>query len=69
MCNDFHDPDHLGQCRLAALRRFLADFEAGRAEGGYVTAALPDLPFEDGQFDLALVGNGRMKCRAKRQVP
>jgi hypothetical protein len=53
----FHDPDHLGQCRLAALRRFLADFEAGKAEGRYVTASLPRLPFEDGQFDLALVSH------------
>jgi hypothetical protein len=55
--DQFHDPDHLGQCRLAALRRFLADFEAGKAEGRYVTAALPRLTFEDGQFDLALVSH------------
>jgi hypothetical protein len=55
--DDFRDPDHLGSCRLAAMRRFLADFEAGRAEGRYVTAALPGLPFEDGQFDLALVSH------------
>jgi hypothetical protein len=53
----FHDPDHLGQCRLAALRRFLVDFEAGKAEGRYVTASLPCLPFEDGRFDLALVSH------------
>jgi hypothetical protein len=53
----FHDPDHLGQCRLAAMRRFLADFEAGKAEGRYVTASLPRLPFEDRQFDLALVSH------------
>ena len=53
----FHDPDHLGQCRLAAMRRFLADFEAGKAEGRYVTAALPRLPFVDRQFDLALVSH------------
>jgi hypothetical protein len=53
----FHDPDHLGECRLAAMRRFLADFEAGRAQGCYVTASLPRLPFGDGQFDLALVSH------------
>jgi len=53
----FHDPDHLGQCRLAAMRRFLADFEAGKAEGRYVTASLPHLPFEDGEFDLALISH------------
>ena len=53
----FHGPDHLGRCRLAAMRRFLADFEAGKAEGRYVTASLPRLPFEDRQFDLALVSH------------
>jgi SAM-dependent methyltransferase len=53
----FHDPDHLGQCRLAAMRSFLADFEAGKAEGRYIMASLPYLPFEDGQFDLALVSH------------
>jgi hypothetical protein len=53
----FSSPDHLGQCRLAAMRRFLADFEAGQAAGRYVTAVLPDLPFDDGQFDLALVSH------------
>lgn len=53
----FRDPDHLGQCRLAAMRRFLADFDSGKAEGRYVTASLPNLPFPDGQFDLALVSH------------
>jgi hypothetical protein len=53
----FHGPDHLGRCRLAAMRRFLADFEAGKAEGRYVTASLPRLPFEDRHFDLALVSH------------
>jgi hypothetical protein len=53
----FHDPDHLGQCRLAVMRRFLADFEKGKVEGRYVTASLPSLPFKDGQFDLALVSH------------
>jgi hypothetical protein len=53
----FHDPDHLGQFRLAAMRRFLADFERGQAEGRYVTASLPCLPFGDGHFDLALVSH------------
>jgi hypothetical protein len=53
----FRDPDHLGECRLAAMHRFLADFEAGKAAGRYVTAALPALPFGDGRFDLALVSH------------
>jgi hypothetical protein len=53
----FRDPDHLGECRLAAMRRFLADYEAGKREGRYVAATLPTLPFADGQFSLALVSH------------
>jgi hypothetical protein len=53
----FHDPDRLGQFRLGTMRRFLADFEAGKVQGRYVTASLPGLPFGDGQFDLALVSH------------
>jgi hypothetical protein len=48
----FRDPD-----RLAAMRRFLADFDRGKAEGRYVSASLPRLPFGGGQFDLALVSH------------
>ncbi|OWK36296.1 SAM-dependent methyltransferase [Fimbriiglobus ruber] len=54
---EFRDPDHLGQCRLTAMKGFLADFDRGRGEGRYVTAALPSLPFVDDQFDLALVSH------------
>ncbi len=50
----FHDPDHLGQARLTAMRVFLSDFEKGKCDGRYVTASLPSLPFSDGQFDIAL---------------
>jgi hypothetical protein len=53
----FRDPDHLGECRLAAMRRFLADFEAGKQEGRYVAASLPQLPFENGRFSSALVSH------------
>jgi hypothetical protein len=53
----FRDPDHLGACRLAAMRRFLADFEGGKRDGRYVTASLPDLPFADGRFTLAVVSH------------
>jgi hypothetical protein len=53
----FRDPDHLGECRLAAMRRFLADFEQGKHEGRYVAASLPRLPFRDHQFSLALVSH------------
>jgi SAM-dependent methyltransferase len=40
--------------RREALSLFLADFEVGKAEGRYITAALPRLPFVDGAFKLAL---------------
>jgi hypothetical protein len=52
--NYFPDPDHLGQARMAVLCRFLEDFERGKAEGRYLTAALPSLPFGNGHFDIAL---------------
>lgn len=44
----------LGQRRMGAMRRFLADFARGKCEGRYVDASLPDLPFDDNSFDLAL---------------
>jgi len=53
----FRDPDHLGRCRLAAMRKFLADFDLGKQAGRFVTASLPELPFNDGQFSLALVAH------------
>lgn len=48
------NPDALGQVRMAAMTQFLADFPAGVEAGRYQVAALPDLPFADGQFELAL---------------
>ena len=44
----------LGQRRMGAMRRFLADFARGKTEGRYLDASLPDLPFDDNAFDLAL---------------
>ena len=55
--DSFRDPDELGRHRLAAMRRFLEDFERGKAEGRYVAASLPALPFADGEFRLALVSH------------
>lgn len=45
------------QLRQEALDLFLDDFEAGKAEGRYVSASLPILPFGDGSFQLALVSH------------
>jgi hypothetical protein len=47
-------PEHVGETRMAAMRAFLADFDAGKAEGRYLNESLPTLPFLDGSFDLAL---------------
>jgi len=44
----------LGNIRMDAMNAFLSDYEEGRACGRYKNASLPGLPFEDGEFDLAL---------------
>ena len=43
--------------RREALDLFLDDFGTGKAEGRYVSASLPILPFGDGSFQLALVSH------------
>jgi hypothetical protein len=50
----FSSPAELGDVRMAAMHQFLADFPTGLQAGRYHAAALPDLPFEDRTFDLAL---------------
>ena len=47
-------PEVLGQLRMEAQHLFLEDFPCGKADGRYIDASLPDLPFSDGTFDLAL---------------
>lgn len=44
----------LAESRKQTMNDFLQDFETGLSEGRYLNAALPDLPFEDHNFDLAL---------------
>ena len=44
----------LKRVRMTAMRAFLDDYAPGRAEGRYLDAGLPSLPFADGAFDLAL---------------
>lgn len=46
--------EELGRVRMAAMETFLADYDTGKAQGRYVPAELPELPFEDDAFDLAL---------------
>ncbi len=47
-------PEELGETRMAAMNAFLDDYDAGRLEGRYLDAELPNLPFGDRTFDLAL---------------
>lgn len=47
-------PDALEVYRREVAGEFLRDYEAGRAAGRYVNAALPHLPFPDHAFDLVL---------------
>ena len=46
--------DELRAVRMSSMETFLADFEAGRGEGRYLDATLPNLPFTPVSFDLAL---------------
>jgi hypothetical protein len=51
----FHQsPEHLKENRIAALRRFVADYDNGKSDGRYVVGELPDLDFDNDQFQLAL---------------
>jgi hypothetical protein len=53
----FKNPDELESCRIAAMECFLDDFDPGKTEGRYVAGQLPDLPFDDGAFDLTVVSH------------
>jgi hypothetical protein len=53
----FRDAEDLGRHRLAAMHRFLGDFDRGKQEGRYVVACLPRLPFAEREFRLALVSH------------
>jgi hypothetical protein len=48
------DPDDLLRSRRTVIYTFLADYALGRRDGRYVAGALPNLPFADQQFDLAV---------------
>ena len=47
-------PERLGQLRMEAQHLFLEDFSRGKADGRYIDASLPNLPFAEGSFELAL---------------
>jgi hypothetical protein len=48
------DVENLGRIRNQAMHDFLEDFERGKAEGRYLAEELPETPFPDKSFDLAL---------------
>jgi len=52
--NHISSPEELGQIRMNAMQAFLADYPTGKEEGRYLPMSLPQLPYEDRQFDLAL---------------
>jgi SAM-dependent methyltransferase len=47
-------PQHLLQTRTQVLQTFAADYDLGKPQGRYITGSLPELPFPDRTFDLAL---------------
>lgn len=49
--------EELGRIRMNSMEMFLDDFEEGKKQGRYVAGELPDLPFADNSFDLALVSH------------
>jgi hypothetical protein len=54
------DPDKkpsYPQQKMQAFHRFLDDFRSPTSSAHYVSAALPNLPFANDTFDLALSGN------------
>jgi hypothetical protein len=52
--NRISSVEELGRVRMHAMNDFLSDYDAGKGEGRYVDASLPILPFQDGEFDIAL---------------
>ena len=46
--------EELGRVRNEAMQNFLEDFEEGKAAGRYVAGELPETPFPDRSFDLAI---------------
>ena len=46
--------DELADLRKQAMNRFLKDYPDGKSYGRYIPCGLPNLPFEDQTFDLAL---------------
>jgi hypothetical protein len=50
----FASVDELVAARLAAMSKFIEDYDLGITQGRYVTGSATELPFHDSSFDLAL---------------
>lgn len=46
--------EELGKVRIDAMTTFLNDYELGKKADRYINASLPELPFEENEFELAL---------------
>jgi SAM-dependent methyltransferase len=46
--------DKLGRIRMNAMQLFLKSYKKGRNRRKYIPASLPNLPFEDNEFDISL---------------
>ncbi len=46
--------EELHKKRMSAMTLFLEDYDDGKAQGRYIDAELPTLPFSDAAFDIAL---------------
>ena len=51
---NFRNADELGCSRLAAMEKFLLDYEVGIAAGRYLPQSLPSLDLSDNQFELCV---------------
>ncbi|WP_319508747.1 class I SAM-dependent methyltransferase [uncultured Methanolobus sp.] len=49
--------EELGKIRMDSMGLFLEDFEEGKKQGRYIAGELPELPFDNNSFDLALVSH------------
>ncbi len=51
---NFRDASELGNARIAAMEKFLLDYEAGIVAGRYLSQSLPSLELSDNQFELCV---------------
>ena len=51
---NFCNADELGYARLAAMEKFLLDYQADNSARRYLPLCLPNLDFPDGHFELCL---------------